>query len=151
MGQISQTIRGNELMLFKDNKSLACATNHTFNITVNTADVAHKDTGMWQTSIVTGYAWEVSSENLMVVAEYKKLFKELVKGDPVEIDFGIAGDFNVNGLESIVGDSWTPGTALKLTGKAIITALNLNAPAGDNANYSISLKGNGALTLAEEA
>ena len=99
MGQNSQTIRGNELMLFKDNKSLACATNHTFNITVNTADVAHKDTGMWQTSIVTGYAWEVSSENLMVVAEYKNLFKELVKGDPVAIDFGIAGDFNVNGLE----------------------------------------------------
>ena len=151
MGQISQTVRGNELMLFKAQKSLACATSHTLNLTVNTTDVAHKDVGMWQTSVVTGYAWEVSSENLMVVAEYKNLFKELVKGDPVEIDFGIAGDFNVNGIESIVGNNWTPGTTLKLTGKAIITALNLNAPAGDNANYSITLKGNGALTLAEEA
>ena len=88
MGQISQTVRGNELMLFKAQKSLACATSHTLNLTVNTTDVAHKDVGMWQTSVVTGYAWEVSSDNLMVVAEYKKLFKELVKGDPVVIDFG---------------------------------------------------------------
>ena len=151
MGQISQTIKGNELMLFKDNKSLACATNHTFNITVNTADVAHKDTGMWQTSIVTGYAWEVSSDNLMVVAEYKKLFKELIAGNPVELDFAIADNFNVNGIEAIVGDAWTPGTELKLTGKAVITALNINSPAGDNATYSITLKGYGPLTLSEGA
>lgn len=149
MGTISQTVRGNELMLFKHQKSLACATNHTLNITVNTADVSHKDAGMWGTSVVTGYAWEVSSENLMVIAEYKTLFGELIAGQPVELDFAIAGDFDVNGLESITGDNWTPGTTLKLTGKAVITALNLNSPAGDNATYSITLKGYGALVMAE--
>lgn len=149
MGQISQTVRGNELMLFKGQKSLACATSHTLNLTVNTADVAHKDVGMWQTSVVTGYAWEVSSENLMVVAEYKTLFAELIAGDPVELDFAIADNFDVNGLEAITGENWVPGTTLKLTGKAVITALNINSPAGDNATYSITMKGYGALQMAE--
>lgn len=149
MGTIAKTIRGNELMLFKGDKSLACATNHTLNVNVTTADVQHKDAGMWTTSIVTGFAWEVTSENLMVIAEYKTLFNELVIGDPVELDFGIAGDFDVNGLESITGDNWTPGTELNLTGKAIITALTLNSPAGAEATYSVTLKGYGALRNSE--
>jgi len=59
-------IKGGDLMLFVDGKSIAYATNHTLEINAETSDTSNKDEGAgdWATQEVTLLSWTASSENL---------------------------------------------------------------------------------------
>ena len=143
----STIVKGDELMLFKDNKSLAYATSHTLSITGNTVDISSKDHGYWGASEIGNITWEITSENLYVDSEFDGLFTAMVAKSPVTVTFGHADNYNANGL----GDSstnWIPDASVGAKyyqGPAIITSLQANANTGENATYSITLTGNGAL------
>lgn len=143
----STIVKGDELMLFKDNKSLAYATSHTLSITGNTIDISSKDHGYWGASEIGNITWEITSENLYVDSEFDGLFTAMVAKSPVTVTFGHADNYNANGL----GDSstnWIPDASVGAKyyqGPAIITSLQANANTGENATYSITLTGNGAL------
>lgn len=148
-------VKGDELMLFKDNKSLAYATSHTLSITGNTVDISSKDHGYWGASEIGNITWEITSENLYVDSEFDGLFTAMVAKSPITVTFGHANNYNANGL----GDSstyWIPDASVGAKyyeGPAIITSLQANANTGENATYSITLTGNGALqqkTVASE-
>lgn len=143
----STIVKGDELMLFKDNKSLAYATSHTLSITGNTIEISSKDSGYWGASEIGNITWEITSENLYVDSEFDGLFTAMVAKSPVTVTFGHADNYNANGL----GDSstnWIPDASVGAKyyqGPAIITSLQANANTGENATYSITLTGNGAL------
>lgn len=152
---MSKTIvKGDELMLFKDNKSLAYATSHTLSITGNTVDISSKDHGYWGASEIGNITWEITSENLYVDSEFDGLFSAMVAKSPITVTFGHANNYNANGLGS--SDNWIPDASVGAKyyqGPAIITSLQANANTGENATYSITLTGNGALeqkTVASE-
>lgn len=139
--------KGNELMLFLNNQSLALATSHSLSITGNTLDIASKDHGVWGASEVGTISWEISSENLYT-DDYHTLFNSMITRQPVTAVFGQPNNYNVNGLDAST-NYWAPDSSVGAKyyeGPALITSLELNAPNGENATYSITLTGNGALT-----
>ena len=143
----STIVRGDEIMLFKDGKSLAYATSHTLSITGNTIEISSKDSGYFGASEIGNITWEITSENLYVDSEFDNLFTAMVAKNPITVTFGHADNYNANGL----GDSstnWIPDASVGAKyyqGPAIITSLQANANTGENATYSITLTGNGAL------
>ena len=144
-------IRGDELMLFDaQGKAFAYATSHTLTLTGNTVDVSSKDHGFWGASEVGSLTWEITTENLYTDDAYDKLFDLMVSAEPVTVAFAKASNYNVNGLVTTGGsvESWTPDTVQYRSGKAVITSLTVNANTGENATYSATFTGAGALTKA---
>ena len=139
-------VKGDELMLFKDNKSLAYATSHTLSITGNTIDISSKDHGYFGASEIGNITWEITSENLYTDSEFDSLFNVMVAKSPITVTFGHANNYNANGLGS--ADNWIPDASVGAKyyeGPAIITSLQANANTGENSTYSITLTGNGPL------
>ena len=154
---MSNIIKGAELMLFINNAPIAFATAHTFNLTGNTVDVASKDHGVFGASEIGSITWEITSENLYVNEEngiqaYDTLYDAFIARQPITVVFGQASNYDENGLvrggnlEANAPTEWTAPSTNYRTGNAVITSLSLNANNGENATYSTTLTGSGAIT-----
>ena len=140
-------IKGDELMIFKGGSALAYATSHTLSITGNTIDVSSKDHGFWGASDIGNITWEATTECLYTDSDYTALFNAMIAKTPVTIVFAKASNYDGNGLAGVGSSqvqSWTAGAGF--TGQAVITSLEVNANTGENATYSVTLTGYGALT-----
>lgn len=156
-------IKGGDLMLFVDGKSIAYATNHTISINADTKETSTKDAGgKWQTSEVGILSWSATSENLYAEQEggeghhYQDLFTYMVNRTPIIAVFSIEGsspNLDEGKFDSVPKGGWTySNTAKALTGKVIITSLELNAQNGENASFTATFTGTGPLvskTMAE--
>lgn len=145
----SNIVKGDELQLFDaEGNTLAYATSHTLTITGNTTDISSKDHGFFGAVEVGSVTWEIQSENLYTDDGYDKMFDIMMAGKPVTVAFAKVGNYSVNGLTSTGGDvaAWEPDMANYRSGLAVITSLVANANTGENATYSITLTGSGALT-----
>jgi len=144
-------IKGDELMIFKGTKALSYATAHTLTITGSTTDISTKDHGFFGASDIGNITWEATTENLYTESNFDELFDAMLNKTPVDIVFGYASNYDVNGLnlDGEQGDtrpeSWTPDQTKGYKGKAIITSLTANANTGENATYSATFTGQGAL------
>ena len=79
---MEKIIKGDELMLFKGEKSIAYATSHTLTVNGNSIDISSKDHGYWGASEVGNITWEITSENLYTDKYYSELFDvEPIKGE----------------------------------------------------------------------
>ena len=76
-------IKGDELMLFKNDQSLAFATAHTLTISGSTIDISSKDHGYWGASEIGNITWEITSENLYTDADYDALFNAMINKEKV--------------------------------------------------------------------
>jgi len=143
-------IKGDELMVFMGGSALAYATSHTLTVNGNTIDIATKDHGYWGASEVGNITWEVTTENLFTKENYSQLFDSMVSKTPVTLIFGQATNYDENGLSGVSQEdgpnAWTAPTTDGYTGKAVITSLQANANTGENATYSVTFTGFGALT-----
>lgn len=139
MGNI---LLGTDLMLFKDNQALAVATSCKFTISANALDTSSKDHGKWTSKQAGKLSWNATSDNLFVLTDYTTLVNAMISRAEVEIQFS-----SVTGKEDGLGesDSWTPNKD-GYKGKAIITSIDVNASDGENATYTVSFEGTGALT-----
>lgn len=143
---MKQILKGDELMLFKNKKSIAYATSHVLTITGNTVDIASKDHGFWGASEVGSLTWEITSENLYTQDAYDELFDAMVACEPIDVAFGKVASYNKDGIDNSTAN-WAPDTADGVKyGKAVITSLVANANTGENATFSITLTGQGAIT-----
>ena len=75
---MEKIIKGYELMLFNDEKSIAYATSHTLTINGNTIDISSKDHGFWGASEIGNITWEITSENLFTDKYYTLLFDAML-------------------------------------------------------------------------
>ena len=147
MGQI---IKGDELMLFKGGNALAFATSHTLTVSGNTIDISSKDHGFWGASEVGKITWEITTENLYTEDDYDALFDAMLNKQEITIVFGYASNYNVNGLRLNSDDAnrpeaWTASEGKGYKGQAVITSLTTNANSGENATFSATFTGKGAI------
>ena len=141
-------LKGKNLMLFVDSKALALATSCGIDLTANTEDAASKDSGGWDDPEITGWTWAASSDNLCSADEadsvditYEKLVDLWLKGEPVDVKFGVAA--NASDVE-VPAEGWAvPGKGY--SGKAVIDSVKITAANKQNATITVSLKGKGAL------
>lgn len=156
-------IKGENLMVFIGEgataRSIAYATSHTLNINLNTSETSNKDQGHgdWQTFEATTLNWDMQSDNLVGDEEsngksYTDMVDLMLTKTPVSLIFGLEGDSTSfetgkGKLDEVPEGGWKPAEN-KLpyySGKALITAISLNAPNGDNASFTVSFQGCGAL------
>lgn len=138
-------IKGDELMLFTGEHSIAYATAHTLTINGNTIDISSKDHGFWGASEIGNITWEITSENLYTDTHYDSLFDSMINKTPITVAFGFASDWDVNGLTGNNTQYDLDKTKNYYSGKAYVTSLVANANTGENATFSITLTGSGAL------
>lgn len=154
----SDILKGSMLQVFLDGEqgtqgqTVAFATSHTFNMTINTNEVNTKDHGDYPGVIPSNISWEVSTENLYSVEAIDDLLAKAHNKQPVHIAFAEVKNYNHSDEPGIIQpsgkseDTWTAGAVLA-EGDAIITSFSVNAAAGDNASISCTFTGNGALTF----
>lgn len=139
---MSNIVLGTELMLFKDGKALAAATACKLTLNANTLETSSKDSGKWTSNQPAKLSWSCSSDNLFTIEDYEDLMDACIARTPIEVQFS-----TVQNPDSDFGkpeDGWlSENNGYK--GDAIITSIDMNAPDGDNATYSISMTGSGAL------
>ena len=139
-------IKGGDLMLFVNSKSIAYATNHTLEITGETSDTSNKDEGGgdWAAQQVNLLSWSASSENLYSLdgngSNFDDLFDLMIAKTPIQAVFAPKTESTTDVPEN----GWTSSTGY--TGKVVITSLSVNAPNGDYATFTAQFQGVGALT-----
>lgn len=140
---MSKKIKGQELMLFVNGKSIAYATNHTLNLSAELADVSNKDEGSgdWKVQEVKQMSWEATTENLYSVDGYSSLFTLMTAKTPITAVFAPKTETDIN-VPS--GGTWTASDGY--TGKVIINSISVNAQVGDYATFTVNFTGVGALT-----
>lgn len=147
-------IKGGDLMLFVGGKSIAYATNHTLNISADTKETSSKDSGgKWQTSEVGVLSWTCTSENLCgndgEGIGYQELIDLMVAREAVTGVFALEGNspnLADGKLDAVPKDGWTAKANTGYTGQMIITSIDVNAPNGENATFTVNFTGVGALT-----
>lgn len=141
----AKQVLGKDLMLFVGGKAIALSTSCKIGVSAETIDTQSKDSGIWNEKDIKKIGWNCSSENCFSadadINGYDALFAMMVAAQPVDVAFGIPSN-KANGLPDI---GWA-APAKPYTGKALITSLELNAPDGDKATFSVSLDGTGVLT-----
>ena len=140
---MSKKIKGQELMLFVNGKSIAYATNHTLNLSAELADVSNKDEGSgdWKVQEVKQMSWEATTENLYSVDGYSSLFTLMTAKTPITAVFAPKTETDIN-VPS--GGTWTASDGY--TGQVIINSIAVNAQVGDYATFTVNFTGVGALT-----
>ena len=146
---MGQVINGGDLMLFIGGKSIAFATSHKLSINVETVETTSKDTGgKWVSKAARKISWNCSTENLYSNdgegVNFDQLFDMLVARNEVQAVFCLEKDY-ANKADEVPEGGWIPSTAGTYSGKVIITALEANAPNGDNATFTASFEGVGEL------
>lgn len=159
----ANVINGTDLCLFittgSTKKCIALATTCKIGVTMSTRKIASKDSGIWEDSAVGRMSWTCDSDQLFTqdfsgVSQtgttantansgftYDSLMDLMIARTPIVITVGAV-------TTSGMGYQQTLGTGRNLTGTALITKLDLNAKDNDNATYTITMEGTGALTHA---
>ncbi len=75
---MEKIVKGDELMLFRNDTSIAYATSHTLTINGNPIDISSKDHGFWGASEIGNVTWEITSENLYTDKYYDALFDAMI-------------------------------------------------------------------------
>lgn len=148
MAETSKITYGGDMMLFIEGSPIAFSSAAKLDISLKTRDIGSKDSGFWDEKAAGKMSWTASSDSLMSDTltgnsnTYSELYTAMLTRVPVTIVFataaGTAPDFTVS---AVAGKT-------KFTGSGFITSLSMNAPDGDNASYSVSFEGTGALVMA---
>lgn len=146
------TIKGGDLMLFINGKSIGYATNHTLSVNSDTKEFSTKDNGgKWQSNDYGVISWSASTENLMSNDQegigYTDLVRYMTNKTPIRAVFTIEGDspdLDTNKLDVVPVNGWSPKNG-GYEGTVIITSIELNASNGENATFTVQFTGTGAL------
>ena len=77
--------------------------------------------------------------------EFDQLFDKLTARTPIKAVFCLEKEYSTK-KDEVPEGGWLPATTGTYSGNVIITALEANAPNGDNATFTASFEGVGALT-----
>jgi len=165
-------INGGDMMLFIKEangtvKSIAFATSHTLTVSTDTQQTSTKDDGgKFQSSDYGIISWSASSENLCSYDgagyNYQDLINLMLSQTKVTATFSVENNSGssypyaskLNSVDETTDNTWTPGAAgtigsqsksLGYTGTVLITSVEVNAPNGENATFTVQLQGDGPL------
>lgn len=140
-------VRGEDMMLYvKDGANyvpIAYATSNSISYSLDTIDTSSKMSGDWKSAMPGQIGWTASSEALISNTtghmSFAKLEALMIAREPILVKFGNVTEASAE----FTLDATKPSRA----GSAIITALELSSEKGGICTSSITLQGNGALTL----
>lgn len=147
----SYLVYGGDLMLFAHTgatvQPLAFSTSAKLSVSMKTREISSKDSVGDFTEYSTGkFDWNVSSDALVnfvstgTTNSVDELYTFMINKELLNIAFG---------SKTGTSPSWTVSSSVKkFTGTAYITSIDINAGDNDNATYSITMQGSGALALA---
>ena len=150
-------VKGKKLMVWVETssnvyKSIGYATNHTLSTSASQIDVSHKDladagSGSWVDQDIDQLSWSITTENFYANSAEGVTFADLwtlyAAGTTLKVKFGVAAD-SASGVPT---SGWSvPASGFVLSGSAVISSIDINAPVDDNASFSITFTGKGALT-----
>lgn len=139
-------VRGDELMLFLDGKSIALATNHTLAVTANMVQTTSKASGgKFVSQVPQSLSWMATTDNLYSVDEAIKLMQLWTEGTEVDIILARKSSDN-RSLDDEPQPYWMPSGKM-LKGKAYIQSIDINAPSGEISSYSCTFAGTGQLQI----
>ena len=146
---MANVIKGRDLMLFINGKSIAFATSHSLSISLDTTETTSKDSGgKWTSALANKMSWGMQSENLMSNdgegVGFEQLFDMMTAQQPIDAVFALEKNYK-NKADEVTKGGWIPSTTGTYSGKVLITSLECSAPNEDNATFSVSLTGIGAL------
>jgi len=151
--ETAQMLKGSALMIFMNGEAIGFATEHNVEINVETLDVSTKDHGDYPGVLGQRITWTCSASNVYSEDGELKYANAMKSMQPVTVKFAKATEYTNYGAGATVGivdvedvTNWTPGPTIA-EGKALITNLSMNAPAGDQATLSVQFTGVGELTF----
>ena len=141
------TIKGQNLRVMVGGKCIAMATSCTFHVSAQLESSSTKDsTGDWQEQEVTGLSWDASTDSLVTLTDNgtngelpQDLLSLIINKTLVTVTFDTTA-----GSNNRVGQN----SAIKRTGTAYVTDVNITAQNRANSTCSITLTGTGALSAA---
>ena len=153
---MSNIVKGKKLMVWVkasngEYKSIGFATNHTLSTSASTISISHKDmvdagAGKWDSQEIDTLTWSVTSENFYANTAEGYTFADIwnfySNGTELDLKFGVAAD-SATGVPT--GGWAVPASGTILSGKAVISSVDVNAPVDDNASFSVTFQGKGAL------
>lgn len=147
-------IKGESLMVFAGGKSIAFATSHTLEVSLDTREISTKDHGgKWSEAEAGKINWSMQTENLVgnpgEGKGYDDLLDIMIAREPIDVVFALEGDspnYDAGKLDYVPTGGWSAKATNGRKGKAIITSLSLNAPNGEYATMSATFQGVGELS-----
>lgn len=144
-------IKGGDLMLFVNNKSIAYATNHTLEISAELKDVSNKDEGAgdWSSQEVGLLSWNASTENLYSLDgagnNFAALYDLMIAKTPTLAYFTVKSQTG----NTVPTGGWSPKAAAtgnpQYKGNVVLNSLQLTAQNGDYAQFTAQFTGVGPL------
>jgi TP901-1 family phage major tail protein len=132
---MSTVKNGTDLLLTVEGNAVAHAKSHTLSVSGNVIDYSSKTSGDWTEKMAGRLSWTVSTDGLLSYdatnGKYSDLFALMIARTSV----------------TLVIDN----EEKTYTGEAIISSLEQSAPDDDNATFSVSFEGTGALAEAAGA
>lgn len=135
-------INGSDILLSVGGKAIGHCSSHKINYNSETKDRAVKpeatkgaEAGLWKNKGVVGLSISVSADALRFYQETENGF------DEISALWGVGQSVEVKAFPR--GDGSTAQQIPYLEGKFVITSLEENLPAKDDATYSISLENDG--------
>lgn len=151
---MSKILKGENLMLFVNGKSIAFATSHSLEISLDTREISTKDHGgKWTEAEAGKINWTISSENLVgnpgEGVNYDTLLDIMIARKPIDVVFALEGDstdFEAGKLDYVPTGGWSAKTGNGRSGKVILTSLSCSAPNAEYATMSATFTGVGELS-----
>lgn len=132
MAETAGVINGTLITVSLNGTLIAAGTSHTISLTGATRDTTNKDNAGWRTIMPGVKSWTVSGSHMFEFdATYG--FSDLYS------IYNLRTEVDITCGSENAGDQYYKG-------KAYITSLSLDAPSEENATYSYTFEGTGALT-----
>lgn len=140
-------VKGDEMQLFIDGKTIGYCTTHSFEKSAEFQDIGSKDHGLIDGKELNKITWTCSAEAYYTDADYDTLSEAMDAGTPIDIIFAHVKNYDSKGLKDI-GEgtvvAWTQGAGYK--GKAVITSLSGSFNHGERATFSVQFEGTSTLS-----
>lgn len=133
---------GTDLILSAQGSALGFSTGCKVSTSAETGERVTKEAsgGKWKESYIKSFSEQITADGLVLkdgtseVPTYDQLKDAMLKGEPIDCAYNLRD-----------GDKRTGKSAGGYKGKYLITALDLDGQAGDDAKYSITLQNSGAV------
>jgi hypothetical protein len=137
MAYSDMVIDGGDILLEVDGKTIGCATSHSIEVTSETRDTSCKGSGDWSSVEYSRLAWSGSTDVLFNLED---------SGDYVR--YTDLWDLLVSKTVITITSTYSEGDdEFVQTGEAVIASISKTAGDKENATFSVSFTGRGALGI----
>lgn len=151
--------KGKNLMLKIGTTIYGYASDCSFNISTDTTEVSRTkikravSAGKFKEYESDVNGWDCSSNYVVTEdeADYLALVEAQLKGEPLDVEFlDVADKASTEAADKgATGNIEAATTGMKMSGKGIITSIQLNAPVDGEVSYSVNIQGTGVLTTSK--